>query len=103
MGRRDAGETPALHSIRPAVCDEPFRQSPLRNLNCAVFSGTTLNLPWRTNGESAKSLCALISAKVTGLPSAFPILIFTRGFLGSEASTETTDAVPTALLCSPVS
>jgi hypothetical protein len=30
--------------------------SPARNLYCASVRGTTLSLPWRTSGDSAKSL-----------------------------------------------
>src|SRR5579872_6885034 len=77
--------------------------SPVRNLYCAELRGTTLSLPCRTSGESANDLFALTSPRVTGSPSAFPALTVTRGFFGSESSTETTVAVPTALLWSPVS
>src|SRR5882672_72697 len=76
---------------------------PIKNPYCAAVSGTTLSLPCRTKGESANSLLALTSASVTGLFNAAPALILTCGFFGSEASTETTVAVPTALLWSPVS
>src|SRR5258708_28497649 len=75
---------------------------PSRNSYCLSLSGTTLSLPCRTKGESAKSLLDLIAASVIGLGSGFPALIFTRGFLGSETSLETTVAVPIALLSSPV-
>src|ERR1700682_4225880 len=83
----------------PTQGPESFEtHSPVRNLCCSLLSGTTLSLPCRTRGESANSLLAFTSASVTGLPSGFPALIFTCGFLGSAASTETTLAVPTALL-----
>ena len=69
---------------------------------CAAVSGTTLNRPCRTSGDSANVARAFISASVFGFAIAFPTLIFTSGVLGSLASTETTDAVPTALFSSPV-
>src|SRR6266436_9707520 len=77
--------------------------SPAKNLYWAPVSGTTESRPIRTRGESLKSLLDLISPKVTGLAIGFPALISTEGFLRSAASTETTEAVPTALLWSPVS
>src|SRR5581483_4943918 len=67
-------------------------------LYCAAVSGTTDNRPCRTRGDSANILLALTSASVTGFAIGFPALIFTLGFLGSLASTDTTEAVPTALL-----
>src|SRR5205807_7110741 len=79
------------------------RQSPVRSLYCAVVSATTDRRPCLTRGESANSLLALISARLTGWAIGLPALIFTRGFRGSLASTETTDAVPTTLLWFPVS
>src|SRR6516162_9348677 len=85
----------------PAACNEnsgEFRYSPVRALYCAFVSGTTDRRPIFTNGESANRLSALICTSETGLASGPPTLIFTTGFLGSEASMETTDAVPTAVL-----
>ena len=79
------------------VADGRSVYSPVKNLNCAAFSGTTDNLPWRTSGESANTELAFTSASVTGLAMALPTLIFTAGFFGSLGSTETTVAVPTAL------
>src|SRR5258708_5485607 len=70
--------------------------------SCAAVSGTTLNRPCRTSGDFANAARALISDSVFGFAIAFPTLIFTCGFLGSLASTATTDAVPTALFSSPV-
>src|ERR1700722_10208937 len=78
-------------------------QRSVRNLYCPGVSGTTESLPCRTSGESAKSLFALISPSVMGLARDFPASISTAGFLGSERSTERSEAVPTALLRSPVS
>src|SRR5690242_21487711 len=69
-------------------------QRPVKNLYYSGLSGTMLRRPMRTRGESAKSLLDLISARGIGF-TVSPILIFTRGFLGSLASTEATDAVPT--------
>src|SRR5467141_2219169 len=76
---------------------------PVKVLYCAFVRGTTESLPWRTRGESENNLSSLIFAKDIGFASAFPALIVTTGFLESEASTETTLAVPTAHLQSPVS
>ena len=66
------------------------------------YSGTTLNRPCRTSGDSANAARALISASVFGFAIALPTLIVTFGVLGSLGSTDTTDAVPTALFSSPV-
>jgi len=76
--------------------------SPTSHANCAAVSGTTLNRPCLTSGDSEKAARALISANVFGFAIAFPTLIFTFGVLGSLASTDTTEAVPTALFSSPV-
>ncbi len=78
-------------------------QEPVSTLYWALVSGTTESLPWRTRGESANSGLDLIWASDMGLGRALPALIFTWGPLGLEASTETTAAVPTAVLWSPVS
>src|SRR6185312_17240940 len=78
-----------------------FLQRSARNLYCASLSGTTESLPWRSRGESPKSLLALISASAVGF-SFLPARIVTRGFLGSWLSTETTSAVPTVRRSSPV-
>jgi len=59
-------------------------------------NGTTESLPWRTSGESANNLFDLTSARETGLGIGLPALILIGDF-GSESSTETTAAVPTAL------
>src|SRR5271157_4250574 len=77
--------------------------SPVSALYCAFVSGTTDSRPIFTSGESANSLLALICSSDTGLARALPTLIFTTGFLGSAASTDTTVAVPTATLRPPVS
>src|SRR5262249_49400704 len=77
-------------------------QSPVRNASCCLVSGTTERRPWRTRGESANSLFALMAASVTESLSGAPTLILTAGFFGSDVSTETTVAVPTALFSSPV-
>src|SRR5437879_5138380 len=77
--------------------------SPVKKLYCSFVSGTTLSLPCRTKGDSANNLFAFTSASDTGRANVLPTLIFTRGFFASLASTSTTDAVPTALLRSPVS
>src|SRR5712664_3050825 len=77
------------------------RYEPARALYCALVSGTTESLPWRTSGESAKSGLDLIWASDAGFGRALPALIFTCGLLGFAASTETTVAVPTAVLWSP--
>ena len=96
------------HSCR-VLCDrvglltfpyDPY--SPVRNLYCPSFSGTTLSRPCRTSGDSEKTSLAFTSASVTGFAIAFPTLILTCGFRASEASTEITLAVPTALFSSPV-
>src|SRR3974390_1408850 len=76
--------------------------SPVSALYCGFVRGTTDNRPILTSGDSANSLLALICSSETGRASAVPTLIFTTGFLGSAASTETTDAVPTARLLPPV-
>src|SRR6267154_617500 len=76
--------------------------APARNLYCVLVNGTAESLPWRTSGESANNLFDLTSASETGLGIGLPALILIWGFLGSEASTETTVAVPTALFSSPV-
>src|SRR5882762_9638498 len=76
---------------------------PVKALYCARVRGTTESLPWRTRGESANNLSSLICAKDVGFASAFPALIVTTGFLELEALTDTTLAVPTAHLWSPVS
>ena len=78
-------------------------QEPMSTLYWALVSGTTESLPWRTRGESANSGLDLIWASDMGLERALPALILTWGPLGLEASTETTAAVPTAVLWSPVS
>src|ERR1700726_1213305 len=75
---------------------------PASHAYCAAVSGTTLNRPCRTSGDSANAARALISASVRGFAIALPTLIVTFGVLGSLASTATTDAVPTALFSSPV-
>src|SRR5579884_3494745 len=54
-------------------------------------------------GESAKRALDLISAREMAFGRGLPALISTAGFLGLEVSTETTVAVPTAHLWSPVS
>src|ERR1022692_1961803 len=46
------------------------RYFPVSALYCAGVNGTTESLPWRTRGESAKSLLALISCRETGRGSA---------------------------------
>src|SRR5215813_6439757 len=80
----------------------PFGHSPVSHLYCAALSGTTDSRPCRTSGESANNFCCLISASVFGEAIAFPALIFTSGVFGSPSSTDTTDAVPTAVFSSPV-
>src|SRR5580693_2646384 len=52
------------------------RQLPVRYLCWASVNGTTLSRPCRTSGESAKILLAFTSARVTGLASGLPALIF---------------------------
>src|SRR5579862_1784777 len=69
---------------------------------CSLLRGTTESLPWRSSGEFANNLLALISARVTGVASGLPALILTLGTLGSVASTDSTVAVPTARFSSPV-
>src|SRR5579864_1295291 len=69
---------------------------------CSLPRGTTESLPWRSSGEFANNLLALISARVTGVASGLPALILTLGTLGSVASTDSTVAVPTARFSSPV-
>src|SRR5882762_10400639 len=100
---RFMGATSRLRNFVPASYAHLGNQSPARNLYWTSVRGTTERRPILTSGESAKSFPDLISANVTGLGSGFPALISTLGFLGSEASTEATEAVPTALLWSPVS
>src|SRR5579864_3016634 len=99
------GECPSRRLAQGGHRRSPHQddQEPTKNSCCLSSSGTTLNLPCRTKGDSANRLFALTSASVTGLPNALPTLIFTRGFFASEASTETTVAIPTALFTSPVS
>jgi hypothetical protein len=99
----DGKEGIRLRGAQSATHRATLRQAPVKSSYCAFVKGTTESLPIRTSGESAKSLFALISSSDTGLASAFPALITTTGFLGSEAFTETTVAVPTALRRSPVS
>src|SRR5262249_37844863 len=77
--------------------------SPVKNPYCSSVSGTTLNRPCRTRGESANIFFYLTSANEPGRASSSPALIFTCGFLTSLASTDTTVAVPTALFTSLVS
>src|ERR1700731_1881053 len=94
------------HERRGAVPVAPTTDSAnyeaVMALYCALLSGTTERRPWRTSGESAKRELALICDRETGLARALAACIFTCGFLGSVASTETTVAVPPALLSSPV-
>src|ERR1700731_4137907 len=80
----------------------PRRYEPARNLYWALVNGTTESRPWRTSGESANSEVDFICARDTGLGRGLPALILTWGLLGSEASAETTVAVPMALFSSPV-
>src|SRR2546430_13904004 len=89
--------------LRPASYTRLGTQSPVKDLYWLLVRGTTERRPMRTSGESLKSLLDLICAKDIGFASTFSALILTAGFLESEASTETTVAVPTALLRSPVS
>jgi len=70
----------------------PFDHSPVKNLNCAPVNGTTLNLPCRT-AANQQELVSLNFGQVTGLPTPSSLDLRLR-FLGSEAFTETTDAVP---------
>src|ERR1700675_2303030 len=95
-------QKPASLELAGLVCRSLRCHLSVSSLYCASVRGTTLNRPCRTRGESANSLFAFISASVTGLASGLPTLIFTCGFLGSTASTDTTVAVPTALFSSPV-
>ena len=78
-------------------------QLPVNDLYCSGVRGTTESLPILTSGEAENSLLALIAARATGLASGFPAAISICGFLGFGSFTETTDAVPTADLLSPVS
>src|SRR5882762_9644376 len=75
-----------------SVCTRIIRrlgnQSPARYLYWASVRATTERRPWRTSGESAKSLLDFIWARETGLASGFPALSLTAGFSGVEASTE---------------
>src|SRR5262249_468650 len=95
--------TSTFDGPRPASYAGSGNQSPVKDLYWAAVSGTTERRPMRTRGESVNSLLDLISPSETGRVSAFPALILTTGFWGLEESTETTEAVPTADLCSPVS
>src|SRR2546427_3863808 len=96
-GNSNANCAPGFFRGAAVLCD----QLPVKALYWALVKGTTESLPWRTRGEAANSGLDLISAKVTGFASAFPALILTAAFVGFERSTETTDAVPTALLRAP--
>src|SRR4051812_8902812 len=78
-----------------------LRQPWVTKANCASVSGTTERRPWRTSGESLKSLLALMVASVTAA-TGLPALISTRGFFASLASTPTTVAVPATDFSSPV-
>src|ERR1700693_877515 len=80
----------------------PRNDYSVSSLYCFSVKGTTLKRPCRTSGESANRLFALTSASVTGLAKGLPALILTRGVFGSDVSTDTTVAVPTALFSSPV-
>src|SRR5437588_11272462 len=63
---------------------------------CDSVSGTTDKRPCLTSGESAKSLCALISVSVRGVASRLPALMRTSGVFASFTPTLTTLAPPTA-------
>ena len=93
--------TEAYEQARERVAD--FLAVDQRSQVVIFVKGTTESLPCRTRGESANRELALICSSDTGTARVFPALILTAGFLGSEMSTETTDAVPTALLRAPVS
>src|ERR1700732_4243691 len=100
--RKETSPDPGFVLLTSVRAQQVLFHSPVRNLNCASVSGTTLSLPCRASGDSVNNLFDLASARVTGFGFALPTLIFTCGFFASDASTETTAAVPTALFSSPV-
>src|ERR1700730_3170192 len=94
------------NQILPSLCrnlnsqfaEKPGAQALTKAAYCSSVKGTTDNLPILTSGDWANNLFPLICASETASGNALPALIFTCGFFGSLAFTDTTVAVPTPLL-----
>src|ERR1700730_2009675 len=106
MEKKDKGPGSSWHPFRESKRKPTGRQAFVyfvRILYCAEVRGTTESRPCRTSGESSNSESAFICPRETGCFIGGPALIVMMGFLGSSLFTDTTVAVPTALLMSPVS